>query len=33
VKTGSPGEQVIARLDGLTTWPYRPQLLVAVGAA
>lgn len=26
-----PGEQVLARLDALITWPYRPQLLVAVG--
>ncbi len=27
------GEQVLGRLDALTTWPYRPQVLVAVGAA
>lgn len=33
MRTGSQGEQVLGRLDALTSWPYRPQLLVAVGAA
>lgn len=33
MSTASPGQQVLARLDALTTWPYRPQLLIAVGAA
>ena len=28
-----PGQHVLARLDALLTWPYRPQVLIALGAA
>ncbi len=33
MSTPPRGQQVLARLDALTIWPYRPQLLIAVGAA
>lgn len=33
MSTSPDGARVIARLDALLTWPYRPQVLIALGAA